>query len=79
MCSSDLSVWTWVALDSESKLAISWLVGNRDGEYAKLFMQDVRARLANRVQLMTDGLKSYLEAVEDNFGADIDYAQLIKL
>ena len=73
------SVWTWVALDSESKLAISWLVGNRDAEFASMFMQDVKARLANRVQLTTDGLKAYLEAVEDNFGADIDYAQLIKL
>lgn len=73
------SVWTWVALDSESKLAISWLVGNRDAEFANMFMQDVKARLANRVQLTTDGLKAYLEAVEDNFGADIDYAQLIKL
>lgn len=73
------SVWTWVALDSESKLAISWLVGNRDAEFANMFMQDVKARLSNRVQLTTDGLKAYLEAVEDNFGADIDYAQLIKL
>ncbi len=73
------SVWTWVALDSESKLAISWLVGNRDAEFANMFMQDVKARLAHRVQLTTDGLKAYLEAVEDNFGADIDYAQLIKL
>lgn len=73
------SVWTWVAMDSDSKLAISWLVGNRDAEFANMFMQDVKARLANRVQLTTDGLKAYLEAVEDNFGADIDYAQLIKL
>jgi IS1 family transposase/predicted HTH domain antitoxin len=73
------SVWTWVAIDSESKLAISWLVGNRDAEFANMFMQDVKARLANRVQLTTDGLKAYLDAVEDNFGADIDYAQLIKL
>lgn len=73
------SIWTWVAMDSESKLAISWLVGNRDAEFANMFIQDVKARLANRVQLTTDGLKAYLEAVEDNFGAEIDYAQLIKL
>ena len=73
------SIWTWVAMDSESKLTISWLVGNRDAEFANMFIQDVKARLANRVQLTTDGLKAYLEAVEDNFGAEIDYAQLIKL
>lgn len=73
------SIWTWVAIASESKLAISWLVGNRDADYAKIFIQDVKARLANRVQLTTDGLKAYLDAVDDTFGADIDYAQLIKL
>lgn len=73
------SVWTWVALDSDSKLAISWLVGNRDSEYAKIFMEDVASRLKNRVQLTTDGLKAYLEAVEENFGAEIDFAQLIKM
>jgi IS1 family transposase len=73
------SVWTWVALDSDSKLAISWLVGNRDAEYAKIFMEDVASRLKNRVQLTTDGLKAYLEAVEENFGSEIDFAQLIKM
>ncbi len=73
------SIWTWVALDAESKLAISWLVGNRDAAYAHTFMQDVAARLSNRVQLTTDGLKAYLEAVEGAFGDDIDYAQLVKL
>jgi IS1 family transposase len=72
------SIWTWVALDSDSKLAISWLVGNRDAEYAKVFMRDVASRLKNRVQLTTDGLKAYLEAVEESFGADIDFAQLVK-
>lgn len=71
--------WTWTALDSDSKLIISWLVGGRDGEYALAFMDDVKDRLANRVQLTTDGLKAYLEAVEENFGADIDYAQLVKI
>jgi IS1 family transposase len=73
------SIWTWVALDSDSKLAISWLVGNRDAEYAKIFMEDVAKRLKNRVQLTTDGLKAYLEAVEENFGANIDFAQLVKM
>ncbi len=73
------SIWTWVALDSDSKLAVSWLVGNRDAEYAKILMRDVAARLKNRVQLTTDGLKAYLEAVEDSFGADIDFARLVKL
>jgi len=73
------SVWTWVALDPDSKLAVSWLVGNRDAEYAKMFMEDVASRLKNRVQLTTDGLRAYLEAVEQNFGADIDYAQLVKI
>jgi transposase-like protein len=55
-------VWTWTALDSESKLIVSYLVGCRDGEYAMAFMDDLRARLANRVQLTTDGHKAYLEA-----------------
>ena len=72
-------VWTWTALDAESKLIISYLVGGRDGEYALAFMDDVASRLANRVQLTTDGHKSYLEAVEGAFGADIDYAMLIKV
>lgn len=73
------SIWTWVAIDSDSKLAVSWLVGNRDSEYAKIFMRDVASRLKNRVQLTTDGLRAYLEAVEESFGADIDYAQLVKI
>lgn len=73
------SIWTWVAIDSDSKLAISWLVGNRDAEYANIFMKDVAERLRTRVQLTTDGLRAYLEAVEGAFGADVDYAQLIKL
>lgn len=73
------SIWTWVALDSESKFVISWLIGNRDAEYAKIFIQDVASRLKNRVQLTTDGLKAYIEAVDEVFGADIDYAQLVKL
>jgi len=66
--------WTWTALDAETKLIVSWLVGGRDAEYANAFMNDLASRLANRVQLTTDGHKAYLEAVEDAFGADIDYA-----
>ena len=71
--------WTWTALDSDSKLIVSWLVGGRDGEYALAFMDDVKDRLANRVQLTTDGHKAYLNAVEEAFGADIDYAMLVKM
>ncbi len=72
-------VWTWTALDADSKLIVSWLVGGRDAEYANAFMQDVADRLANRVQLTTDGNISYLDAVERAFGIDVDYAQLIKI
>ena len=72
-------VWTWVAIDPDSKLVISWLVGLRNAEWAKAFMKDVAGRLANRVQLTTDGHKNYLEAVDDAFGADVDYAMLVKL
>ena len=71
-------VWTWTALDADSKLIISWLVGGRDAEYAKEFMQDVADRLANRVQLTTDGHLAYWDAVEDAFGPDVDYAMLVK-
>jgi IS1 family transposase len=72
-------LWTWTALDADSKLIVSYVVGGRDAGYAVEFMQDVAGRLANRVQLTTDGLKAYLDAVEGAFGADIDYAQLVKL
>jgi IS1 family transposase len=71
--------WTWTALDADSKLIVSYLVANRDAPSAHTFMQDVASRLANRVQLTTDALRSYLDAVEDAFGGDIDYAQLTKL
>ncbi len=71
--------WTWTAIEADTKLIVSWLVGGRDGEYAMAFMDDLRSRLANRVQLTSDGHRAYLEAVEGAFGADIDYAQLIKL
>ena len=72
-------VWTWVALDSDTKLVASWLVGLRDGGYATEFVQDLAGRLANRVQVTSDGHKAYLEAIEAGFGGDVDYAMLIKL
>jgi IS1 family transposase len=73
------STWTWTALCVESKLILSCLVGGRDAEYAMEFMEDVKARLANRVQLTTDGHKPYFTAVESAFGTDVDYAQLVKI
>ena len=72
-------VWTWTAIDADTKLMVSYFVGDRSGESAMIVMDDLRARLANRVQLTTDGHKAYLEAVEGAFGADVDYAQLVKL
>jgi IS1 family transposase len=71
--------WTWTVIEADSKLIVSWLVGARDGEYALAFMDDLRQRLANRVQLTSDGHKAYLEGVEEAFGDDIDYAMLVKL
>lgn len=72
-------VWTWTALDSDSKMILAYEVGDRSAATAIEFMDDLRARLANRVQLTTDGHKAYLEAVEGAFGGDVDFAQLIKL
>ena len=72
-------VWTWNAIDADSKLILSFRLGPRDGATAYEFIQDLAGRLANRVQLTTDGHKPYLSAVEDAFGADIDYAMLIKI
>jgi IS1 family transposase len=72
-------VWTWIAMDANTKLVASYFVGSRDGECAKWFIDDVAKRLTNRVQLTSDGLKVYLEAIEGAFGADIDYAQLVKI
>jgi IS1 family transposase/lambda repressor-like predicted transcriptional regulator len=71
-------VWTWTAIDAETKLIVSYLVGKRDADYANAFMTDVASRLASRVQLTTDGHGPYLYAVEGAFGADIDYAMLVK-
>lgn len=71
--------WLWVALDRDSKLVISYLVSpNQNLEYARPFMLDLRSRITNRIQLTTDGMWSYPEAVENAFGAEVDYAQLIK-
>ena len=72
-------VWTWTAIDAETKLVPSFLIGTRDGGVAYDFMQDLAGRLAHRVQLTTDGHRAYLEAVEAAFGADIDFAQLVKI
>ena len=70
--------WTWLAIDADTKLIPSFYVGSRDAEAAQAFIGDLALRLANRVQLTSDGHKPYLQAVEESFGADIDYAMLIK-
>jgi IS1 family transposase len=72
-------VWTWTAIDADTKLIVSYFVGDRSGQSAIALMDDLRSRLSNRVQLTTDGHRAYLEAVEGAFGADVDYAQLVKM
>jgi IS1 family transposase len=72
-------VWTWTALCADTKLIASWMVGSRDGDAAKTFIADLAPRLRNRVQLTTDGHRVYVEAVERAFGADVDYAMLVKV
>ncbi|MCZ7616779.1 MAG: IS1 family transposase [Myxococcota bacterium] len=72
-------VWTWTAICADAKLVPSFNIGPRDAEAAHVFMQDLASRLANRVQLTTDGLRAYLDAVEEAFGGDVDYAMLVKL
>jgi IS1 family transposase len=72
-------VWTWTALDADSKIIPQWLVGLRDAQWANAFIRDIAYRLKNRVQLTSDGHKAYLSAVEDAFGGEIDYAMLVKL
>jgi IS1 family transposase len=72
-------VWTWTAIDADTKLIVSYYVGDRSGESAMCLMDDLQARLSNRVQLTTDGHKAYLEAVEGAFGGDVDFAQLVKM
>jgi IS1 family transposase len=72
-------IWTWTAICADTKLVLSWLVGGRDGGYAHEFMADVASRLSFRVQLTSDGHKPYLNAVEDAFAGDVDYAVLEKI
>jgi len=72
-------VWTWTAICADSKLVPAFLVGNRDAETASVFMEDLASRFSHRVQLTTDGHRAYLTAVEGAFGADIDYAMLVKM
>jgi IS1 family transposase len=72
-------VWTFTAIEAQTKLVVSWMVGRRDAGCATEFLQDVQSRLSNRIQLTTDGHKMYLVAVPDAFAQDVDYAQLVKV
>ncbi len=72
-------VWTWVAIDPDTKLVPSFMVGSRGAQTAQAFMDDLAGRLAHRVQLTTDGHRVYLNAVENAFGGDVDYAMLVKI
>lgn len=72
------TVWTWVAIDAESKLVPSWFVGTREEESAAAFTADLASRMAGKVQLTTDGYKPYINAIEDAFGIDVDYAMMEK-
>jgi IS1 family transposase len=72
-------VWTWIGLDADTKLAVAWYIGDRNAESANIFIDDLAGRLANRVQLTTDGFKPYLDAVDTAFGGNVDYAMLVKL
>lgn len=74
------NVWTWTALDADSKMIVSWTVGGRDADSALTIMEDLRDRVKTRMQLTTDGLRVYLEAVAEAFGmGGVDYAQLVKI
>jgi IS1 family transposase len=72
-------VWTWTAIDADTKLIVSYMLGDRGASTAQSFMRDVAGRIASRIQLTTDGHRVYADAVEDAFGADIDYAMLVKI
>lgn len=72
-------VWTWAAIDADSKLIPCWIIGQRDGVTARIFVNDLAGRLADRIQLTSDGLAVYLQAVERAFRGDVDYAQLVKV
>jgi IS1 family transposase len=71
--------WTWAAIDADSKLIPCWIVGPRDGVTARIFVNDLAGRLADRIQLTSDGLAAYLQAVAHAFRGDVDYAQLVKV
>jgi IS1 family transposase len=73
------SVWTWPAIDADSKLIVSYMLGDRGANTAKAFMLDVASRLSNRIQLTTDGHRVYADAVEEAFGSEVDYAMLVKM
>jgi IS1 family transposase len=73
------SIWTWTAIDADSKLMLSYLCGGRDADWACSFMEDLASRLTTRIQITTDGHRAYAEAVEGAFGMEVDYAMLIKL
>jgi IS1 family transposase len=73
------NVWTWTALDSDSKLMVTWWVGDRSRDTGYVFLRDLESRLANRIQLTTDGHGAYLEAADATFGDDVDFAQLVKI
>ena len=72
-------VWTWTAIDADTKLMCSWMVGERDANWAEVFIQDLANRLTDRVQLTSDGMHAYVTAVDGAFGDEIDFAQLVKL
>lgn len=72
-------VWTWTAIDADTKLIVSYTLGDRSAGTAQVFMQDVASRISNRIQLTTDGYRVYGEAVENAFGSEIDYAMLVKI
>lgn len=72
-------VWTWAAIDADTKLIPSWVIGPRDGVTARIFVGDLASRLADRIQLTSDGLQAYLFAVQRAFRGDVDYAQLVKI
>jgi hypothetical protein len=73
------SLWLWVATCADTKLVPSWLVGGRDGDTAIIFTDDLANRLANRVQITSDGHKAYLDSIAASFGGDVDYAMLVKI
>src|ERR1700692_284279 len=72
-------VWTWTAIDADTKLIVSYMLGDRGAATAQSFMRDVAGRVVNRFQLTTDGHRVYADAVENAFGAAIDYAMLVKI